>query len=53
MEVDRFEDGDAPRHALDRDSGDEPVRIRCHIPGLARLAAVFTVARRPESRVTV
>jgi hypothetical protein len=22
VEVDRFEDGDAPRHALDRDSGD-------------------------------
>ena len=31
----------------------EPVRIRCHIPGLTRLAAVFTVRQRPEGRITM
>jgi hypothetical protein len=30
-----------------------PVRIRCHIPGFARLAAFLTVRRRPEDTVTL
>jgi hypothetical protein len=30
----------------------DPVRIRCHMPGFTRLAAFFTVRRRPEGRVT-
>jgi hypothetical protein len=30
-----------------------PVRIRCHMEGFTRLAAFFTVRRRPEGSITL